>query len=116
MDKILSNLMLANTLSVKKFLDEENYLQNFREMALAHVSMFFRSESNWQIVEPLNEIGWRFRKQHILLKNTETPNNKFLLTWVRAKFIQVIKLINKNNTIHGHCYVYLDRTRPRQIP
>ena len=83
MDKILSNLMLANTLSVKKFLDEENYLTNFREMALAHVSMFFRSESNWQIVEPLNEIGWRFRKQHILLKNTETPNNKFLLTWVR---------------------------------
>ena len=57
MDKLLGNLMLANSAPVKKFLDEENYLQNFRELALAHVSMFFRSESNWQIIEPLNEIG-----------------------------------------------------------
>ena len=49
--------MLANCLPVKKFLDEENYSENYRELALAHVSMFFRSESNWQIIEPLKEIG-----------------------------------------------------------
>ena len=42
---------------MKKFLDEENYSENYRELALAHVSMFFRSESNWQIIEPLKEIG-----------------------------------------------------------
>ena len=57
MEKILNNLMLANSLSVKKFLDEENYNENYRELALAHVSMFFRSEPNWQIIEPLKEIG-----------------------------------------------------------
>lgn len=57
MDKILSNILLANSLHVKKFLDSENYSENFKELALAHVSMFFRSEANWQVIEPLNEIG-----------------------------------------------------------
>lgn len=57
MNAILANLMLANSLPVKKFLDAENYLENFKELALAHVSMFFRSESNWQVLEPLNDIG-----------------------------------------------------------
>ena len=57
MEKILNNLMLANSFSVKKFLDAEIYSENYKELALAHVSMFFRSESNWQIIEPLKEIG-----------------------------------------------------------
>lgn len=57
MDKILRNLYLSLSLPVKKFLDQENYTENFKELALAHVSMFFRSDSNWQVVEPLNEIG-----------------------------------------------------------
>ena len=82
MDKILANLLLANSLPVKKFLDEENYSQNFRELALAHVSMCFRSEPCWEIVEPLNGIGWRFRKQHVLLRNSDSPSDKFILTWV----------------------------------
>ena len=63
MEKILNNLMLANSFSVKKFLDEEIYSENYKELALAHVSMFFRSESNWQIIEPLKEIG-----KYLLLK------------------------------------------------
>lgn len=57
MDSIFSNLLLSNSLPVKKFLDKENYTENFKELALAHVSMFFRSESNWQVLEPLNDIG-----------------------------------------------------------
>jgi hypothetical protein len=57
MDKILENLFLSLSLPVKKFLDQENYSENFKELALAHVSMFFRSESNWQVIEPLNDIG-----------------------------------------------------------
>ncbi len=89
MDKILANLLLANSLPVKKFLDEENYSENFREQALAHVSMFFRSESNWEVIEPLNDIGWRFRKKCILLKNNESPSNKYILTWVT--FFSLIK-------------------------
>ena len=58
MGKILGNLQLAQSYPVKKFLDQENYTQNYRELALAHVSMSFRSEPNWEIVEPLKEIGW----------------------------------------------------------
>jgi PX domain-containing protein kinase-like protein len=82
MDKILNNLQLAQSYPVKKFLDKENYQVNYRELALAHVSMLFRSESMWEITEPLKEIGWRFKKQHVLLKNSEFPTNKYLLTWV----------------------------------
>lgn len=57
MNAVLANSMLANSLPVKRFLDEENYSENFKELALAHVSMFFRSESNWQVLEVLNDIG-----------------------------------------------------------
>jgi len=91
MEKILSNLLLANSLPVKKFLDEENYSQNFRELALAHVSMCFRSEPCWEIVEPLNGIGWRFRKQHVLLKNSDSPNSKFILTWCEHGLDKLLK-------------------------
>lgn len=66
MDKILGNLFLSLSLPVKKFLDQENYMENFKEQALAHVSMFFRSDSNWQIIEPLNEIGIKlFYSNHL---------------------------------------------------
>ncbi len=90
-DQILANLLLANSLPVKKFLDEENYFQNFQELALQHVSMYFRSESNWEVIEPLNQIGWRFRKQHVLLKNTETPNVKYILTWYEHGIDKILK-------------------------
>ena len=78
-------MLLANSLPVKRFLDEENYSENFSEKALAHVSMFFRSETNWEIIEPLSDIGWRFTKKYILLKNSEFPNAKYILTWVNKK-------------------------------
>ena len=63
MDNILKNLLLANTLQVKKFLDAENYFQNFQELALQHVSMYFRSEANWEVIEPLNQIGKILRER-----------------------------------------------------
>lgn len=91
MDNILKNLLLANTLQVKKFLDAENYFQNFQELALQHVSMYFRSEANWEVIEPLNQIGWRFRKQHVLLKNKEQSNTKYLLTWYEHSTEKILK-------------------------
>lgn len=90
-DQVLSNLILANSLPVKKFLDEENYFQNFQELALQHVSMYFRSEPNWQVIQPLNQIGWRFRKQHVLLQNSETSNVKYILTWFEHGTDKVLK-------------------------
>lgn len=91
MDKILANLQLAQSYPVKKFLDQENYTQNYRELAIAHVSMLFRSESNWEIIEPLKEIGWRFKKQHVLLKNSENPTQKYILTWYDHGVDKVLK-------------------------
>lgn len=57
MNAILANLLLANSLPVKKFLDSENYAENYKELAVSQVSMFCRSEANWQLVEPFSEIG-----------------------------------------------------------
>ncbi|XP_023239165.1 PX domain-containing protein kinase-like protein [Centruroides sculpturatus] len=57
MNTILSHPMLALSLPVKRFLDPENYSQNFLEIALQHVSMVFRSELRWEIVEPFPDIG-----------------------------------------------------------
>jgi hypothetical protein len=48
---------LTNTIYVKSFLDDKNYNENYLEKSLEHVSMFFRSESKWQINETLNEFG-----------------------------------------------------------
>ena len=48
---------MSNTIYVKSFLDDKNYTENYLEKALEHVSMFFRSESKWQINETLNEFG-----------------------------------------------------------
>lgn len=59
MNAILANLLLANSLPVKKFLDTENYAENYKELAVSQVSMFCRSEANWQLVEPFSEIGIR---------------------------------------------------------
>lgn len=82
LDKVLANLFLAHSVHVKRFLDPENYGENYKEIALAHVSMLVRSDSSWQVVEPLGDIGWRFRKQFIMVKNPEQPNNKYILSWV----------------------------------
>lgn len=74
-------------------------------MALRNVSMFFRSEPNWSIVEPLRDIGrfigrflmllklnrtpfplplgWRFRKQYYLIASKTDPKlPRHLLSWV----------------------------------
>uniref|UniRef100_A0A8C6X2G1 PX domain containing serine/threonine kinase like n=1 Tax=Naja naja TaxID=35670 RepID=A0A8C6X2G1_NAJNA len=54
---ITSNHILSNCELVKKFLDPNNYSINYTEIALQHVSMFFRSEPKWEVVEPLKDIG-----------------------------------------------------------
>ncbi len=58
MARILANHLIANTLHAKKFLNEQNYSVSFRESSLTHISMFFRSEPKWKIVESMNDIGW----------------------------------------------------------
>ncbi|KAJ7399351.1 PX domain-containing protein kinase-like protein [Pitangus sulphuratus] len=56
LDVITTHHILSNCELVKKFLDPNSYSANYTEIALQHVSMFFRSEPKWEVVEPLKDI------------------------------------------------------------
>ncbi|XP_051977819.1 PX domain-containing protein kinase-like protein isoform X2 [Xyrauchen texanus] len=74
--------VLSSCELVKKFLDTSNYSANYTEIALQQVSMFFRSDPKWEVIEPLKDIGWRLRKRYFLVKDKEQPKEKQVLSWV----------------------------------
>ncbi|XP_037347193.2 PX domain-containing protein kinase-like protein isoform X3 [Pungitius pungitius] len=82
LDSITQHPLLSSSLIVKKFLDPNNYSANYTEIALQQVSMFFRSDLKWEVLEPLRDNGWRIRKKYFLIKNKEQPKERFLLSWV----------------------------------
>uniref|UniRef100_A0A667XWD9 PX domain containing serine/threonine kinase n=1 Tax=Myripristis murdjan TaxID=586833 RepID=A0A667XWD9_9TELE len=82
LDSITQHPLLSTSLPVKKFLDPNNYSANYTEIALQQVSMFFRSDPKWEVVEPLRDMGWRIRKKYFLIKNKEQPKDRQLLSWV----------------------------------
>ncbi|XP_051764462.1 PX domain-containing protein kinase-like protein isoform X2 [Ctenopharyngodon idella] len=74
--------ILSSCELVKKFLDTNNYSANYTEIALQQVSMFFRSDPKWEVIEPLKDIGWRLRKRYFLVKDKDQPKEKQVLSWV----------------------------------
>ncbi|XP_013870781.1 PX domain-containing protein kinase-like protein [Austrofundulus limnaeus] len=82
LDSITQNPLISTSLIVKKFLDPNSYSANYTEIALQQVSMFFRSDPKWEVVEPLKDIGWRIRKKYFLIKNKEQPKERYVLSWV----------------------------------
>ncbi|XP_038054401.1 PX domain-containing protein kinase-like protein isoform X1 [Patiria miniata] len=78
---ILSHHLLATSFIVKRFLDPSNYPANLQEVALQHVSMFFRSEPYWEVVEPFRDIGWRIRKSYFLIRPKDQPKVRQILAW-----------------------------------
>ncbi|XP_029288473.1 LOW QUALITY PROTEIN: PX domain-containing protein kinase-like protein [Cottoperca gobio] len=82
LDSITQHPLLSSSLTIKKFLDPNNYSANYTEIALQQVSMFFRSDLKWEVVEPLKDNGWRIRKKFFLIKNKEQPKERYLLSWV----------------------------------
>uniref|UniRef100_A0A7N8YQ76 PX domain containing serine/threonine kinase n=1 Tax=Mastacembelus armatus TaxID=205130 RepID=A0A7N8YQ76_9TELE len=82
LDTITQQPLLSSSLPVKKFLDPNNYSANYTEIALQQVSMFFRSDPKWEVLEPLRDIGWRIRKKYFLVKNKEQLKERYLLSWV----------------------------------
>ncbi|XP_062316593.1 PX domain-containing protein kinase-like protein [Osmerus eperlanus] len=82
LDFITQNHVLSSCELVKKFLDPNNYSANYTEIALQQVSMFFRSDPKWEVVEPLKDIGWRIRKKYFLIKNKDLPKERQVLSWV----------------------------------
>ncbi|RMB98947.1 hypothetical protein DUI87_24492 [Hirundo rustica rustica] len=81
LDVITTHHILSNCELVKKFLDPNNYSVNYTEIALQHVSMFFRSEPKWEVAEPLKDIGWRIRKKYFLMKIKNQPKERLVLSW-----------------------------------
>ncbi|XP_019627806.1 PREDICTED: PX domain-containing protein kinase-like protein isoform X1 [Branchiostoma belcheri] len=83
LNNITSHQLLSLSLIVRKFLDPTNYPEsmNTQEAALQHVSMFFRSEPHWEVIEPLRDVGWRFRKTYFLIKPKDQPKEKLVLSW-----------------------------------
>ncbi|XP_053285682.1 PX domain-containing protein kinase-like protein isoform X2 [Pleuronectes platessa] len=82
LDSITQHPLLCSSLTIKKFLDPNNYCANYTEIALQQVAMFFRSDLKWEVQEPLKDIGWRIRKKYFLIKNKEQPKERYLLSWV----------------------------------
>uniref|UniRef100_A0A3Q3GNI4 PX domain containing serine/threonine kinase n=1 Tax=Labrus bergylta TaxID=56723 RepID=A0A3Q3GNI4_9LABR len=82
LDSITQHPLLCSSLFVKKFLDPNNYSANYTEIALQQVSMYFRSDPKWEVLEPLRDIGWRIRKKYFVIKNKEQPKERYLLSWV----------------------------------
>ncbi|XP_013417774.1 PX domain-containing protein kinase-like protein [Lingula anatina] len=111
LEAILRNLLLASSAFTKRFLDEGHYSRNFQEEALQHVSMFFRSEPKYEVIEPLPDIGWRIRKQYFLVKCADQPKLKQVLSWCNYgpdKFLQDKDLtaIFKLFSNFQHPYIY----------
>ncbi|XP_033097286.1 PX domain-containing protein kinase-like protein [Anneissia japonica] len=82
LNMLLRNHMVATNFIVCKFLDPSSYPTDLHEVALQHVSMFFRSEPHWEVVEPLKDIGWRLRKSYFLVRPKDQPKVKQVLAWV----------------------------------
>ncbi|XP_018417967.1 PREDICTED: PX domain-containing protein kinase-like protein isoform X2 [Nanorana parkeri] len=108
---ITSNHILSNCEVVKKFLDPNNYSANYTEIALQQVSMFFRSEPTYEVMEPLKDIGWRLRKRYFLMRCKNQPKDHLVLSWADLgpdKFLQdkdfqcAIKLLPS----WSHPYIY----------
>ncbi|XP_076865154.1 PX domain-containing protein kinase-like protein isoform X2 [Brachyhypopomus gauderio] len=74
--------ILSSCELVKKFLDTNSYSANYTEIALQQVSMFFRSDPKWEVIEPLKDMGWRLRKRYFLVKNKEQLKEWQVLSWV----------------------------------
>jgi len=81
--EILSHPMLASCEVVKKFFDENNYKSNQVELSLQFVSMFLRSEPDWELIEPCREFGTRIRKCFFLVKPKAQPKQRLLLSWTQ---------------------------------
>ncbi|XP_076027521.1 PX domain-containing protein kinase-like protein isoform X3 [Genypterus blacodes] len=82
LDSITQHPLLCSSLPIKKFLDPNNYSSNYTEIALQQVSMYFRSDPKWEVLEPLRDVGWRIRKKYFLIRNKEQSKEKHVLSWV----------------------------------
>ncbi|CAF1031753.1 unnamed protein product [Adineta ricciae] len=83
LDTLVQHFELCNSLVIQRFLDPENHMINYSEIALQHVSMFIRSTNNtYQIVEQIADLGWRYNKSYFsATKAGALKDDRYLLSW-----------------------------------
>ncbi|CAH1101102.1 unnamed protein product [Psylliodes chrysocephalus] len=81
LDSIFMNPILVSSLPARSFVDPANYCQPFGEFALQHVSLALRGEVGWEVISPINDIGWRLRKHYYDLKCKSLPKEEIFGSW-----------------------------------
>ncbi|XP_072401189.1 PX domain-containing protein kinase-like protein [Diabrotica undecimpunctata] len=81
LDSIFMNPILVSSLPARSFVDPANYCQPFGELALQHVSLALRGEVGWEVIAPVNDIGWRLRKHYYDLKCKSQPKEEIFGGW-----------------------------------
>ncbi|KAI5692880.1 hypothetical protein M8J75_003129 [Diaphorina citri] len=88
LNPILSDRILSLSAPIRKFLDipnTSNNIHHFEDTALQHISMVLRSEQNYELGQPLANLGWRPTKQYYRVaksRNSASPE-EFLVSWVQ---------------------------------
>ncbi|KAG7162239.1 PX domain-containing protein kinase-like protein-like [Homarus americanus] len=81
LEGLLSNLTLAASLPVKRFLDPKNYTRNFQEEARQNVHIILRSGGSHEVTEVLPSCGTRICKEHFLAHPLADPKSQHVLWW-----------------------------------
>lgn len=81
LNSILMNPILVSSLPARSFIDPANYCQPFGETALQHVSLALRGEVGWEVVGPLEEMGWRLRKHYYQIRCKTAPKDDLIGGW-----------------------------------
>jgi PX domain-containing protein kinase-like protein len=81
LNSVLMNPILVSSLPARSFVDPANYCQPFGELALQHVSLALRGEVGWEVVGPLEEMGWRLRKHYYQIRCKSLPKDELMGGW-----------------------------------
>jgi PX domain-containing protein kinase-like protein len=81
LNSVLMNPILVSSLPARSFVDPANYCQPFGELALQHVSLALRGEVGWEVVGPLEEMGWRLRKHYYQIRCKFSPKDELMGGW-----------------------------------
>lgn len=84
LNTMVENLMLANSLLVRSFLDPESYNEYCKESLFQKVGMVLRGNREFELSKELPNIGWRLRRKSFLSKWKKDPKQELLLSWTEC--------------------------------
>lgn len=78
LNEVLKHQILALSLSVRSFLDPNNYSLAISEQSLQTVSIALRGDLRYELKGPIADIGWRIRKHYFLMSDISSKTNCLL--------------------------------------